>query len=465
MIYVRRDIWALEAEQTWHPITLAYAKAVRRLRKRRATNPTSWSYQAAIHGSASASARAGWNQCQHGGWYFLPWHRLYLYYFERIVRAAVEEDGGPDDWALPYWNYDAGGQANTLPQPFRERRLPDGSRNPLYVARRASGINVGVTALPPEITSPTRALSMGTFTPLPRPGFGGGATGVIHFWNEFGGLEQTPHNDIHVAVGGSSGLMIDPDQAALDPIFWLHHANIDRLWNVWSADPQHAAPTDPTWLDETFQLFDEDGNQAVDAVSRTIDAVGQLDYEYDDAVPAMPGIDVGGPMMPQGSGSPPEMVGASEGPVALTGSAASVDVQIDEQAGPAGLAADDATPSRVYLSVEHVDADRAPGTVYGVYLEDPQGGPDARRHVGNVSLFGIEKIQASRRDRDADRDLRLVFDVTDVARELGQGELRGKKLRVTFEPLIGGTAPPSLEAVDEELEPTIRIGRVSFFTE
>lgn len=465
MVYVRRDIWALEEEQRWHPINLAYARAVRRLRKRRSTNPTSWSYQAAIHGSPNAATRAGWNQCQHGGWYFLPWHRLYLYYFERIVRAAVVADGGPDDWALPYWNYDAGGDANTLPRPFRDRRLPDGSRNPLYVARRAPGINSGTIALPPEITSPNRALRMGNFRPLPRPGFGGGVTGVIHFWNEFGGLEQTPHNDIHVAVGGSNGLMIDPDQAALDPIFWLHHANIDRLWSVWSADPRHAAPTDPGWLGETFDLFDEDGNVATDPVSRTLDPVGQLDYEYDDAVPAIAGLADGGPVMPEGGGSPPEMVGASAGPMALTGAAASVDIEIDEQASPAGLVADDAAPSRLYLSVEHVDADRAPGTVYGVYLEDPQGGAGDRRHVGNVSLFGIQKIQASRRDKDADRDLRLIFDVTDVARELGQGELRGKKLRVTFEPLIGGAAPQGLEAVDAAPEPTIRIGRVSFFTE
>ena len=194
MGYIRRDIWALEAEQTWHPITLAYAKAVRRLRRRRATNPTSWSYQAAIHGSPSATVRPGWNQCQHGGWYFLPWHRLYLYYFERIVRAAVKQDGGPHDWALPYWNYDAGGESNTLPRPFRERRLPDGTVNPLYVARRAPGINNGTTTLPREVTSPARALRMGSFRPLPRPGFGGGVTGPIHFWNEPGGLEQTPHN-------------------------------------------------------------------------------------------------------------------------------------------------------------------------------------------------------------------------------------------------------------------------------
>jgi len=47
-----------------------------------------------------------WNQCQHGSWYFLPWHRAYLAAFEAIVLDAIVKKGGPSDWALPYWNYD-----------------------------------------------------------------------------------------------------------------------------------------------------------------------------------------------------------------------------------------------------------------------------------------------------------------------------------------------------------------------
>ena len=53
--------------------------------------------------------------CQHQGWFFLPWHRMYLYFFERIVRAAVVEAGGPADFALPYWNYDKPFPGNTIP--------------------------------------------------------------------------------------------------------------------------------------------------------------------------------------------------------------------------------------------------------------------------------------------------------------------------------------------------------------
>ncbi len=461
MAFIRRDIWDLEESQEWHPITLAYARAVATLRQRDPLDPTSWSYQGAIHGTQATPERPGWNQCQHGGWYFLPWHRLYLHYFERIVRSAVISDGGPDDWALPYWDYDRGGTSNTLPPAFRNPLMPDGSENPLYVRERRRSINAGAP-LPEEITSPALALGMPTFTPLPRPGFGGGRTRVAHFWTEPGGLEQTPHNDIHNAVGGPGGWMADPDLAALDPIFWLHHANIDRLWSVWLADATHLNPSDAAWLNQQFALFDEAGNREVKAARDALDTVEQLDYEYDSGVPSSAALERGGVAMPERARSVPEMIGATDQPLALTGTSASVDVHIDERAGTDRLSAEAETPKRLYLSVEHIDAETAPGTVYGVYLEAPEGAGETRRHVGNVSLFGVEKLHRSRAGDDGPHELRLTFDVTDIAREIGYGEVRGKTVRVSFEPLMRDEADAAFGA---EPTPPIRIGRVSFFTE
>ena len=49
-------------------------------------------------------------------------------------------------------------------------------------------------------------------------------------------LEGLCHNAVHAAVGGSDlarpGFM-SGGLAPIDPLFFLHHANIDRLWNVW----------------------------------------------------------------------------------------------------------------------------------------------------------------------------------------------------------------------------------------
>lgn len=43
---------------------------------------------------------------------------------------------------------------------------------------------------------------------------------------------------VHVWVGGEMGA---PSSAANDPVFWLHHCNVDRLWDVWQqANPEVA---------------------------------------------------------------------------------------------------------------------------------------------------------------------------------------------------------------------------------
>src|SRR6516225_462217 len=111
----RRDVWKLDE---WDPILLWYAKAIGTMQTRAMQDPTSWRYQAAIHdyvAGADPLAQAGdvlpsngdqnrfWQQCQHGSWFFLSWHRMYLFYFEQIVTAAIVQLGGPANWALPYW--------------------------------------------------------------------------------------------------------------------------------------------------------------------------------------------------------------------------------------------------------------------------------------------------------------------------------------------------------------------------
>jgi tyrosinase-like protein len=227
---VRRDIWELGTEtDPWDPTVLGYAQAVRVMQSRPLADPTSWGYQAAIHGRVgSAPGGVLWNECQHATWYFLPWHRMYLYQFEAMVRREVSANGGPGDWALPYWNYSPDPDAARLPPAFRERRLPDGSANPLFVQQRNPRRNAGVP-MPAAVTDITRALAPTIFTNPPPPAaaaFGGPRTGWAHQGPAFGTLEATPHGAVHVQIGG---WMSDPDTAAQDPIFWLHHANIDRL--------------------------------------------------------------------------------------------------------------------------------------------------------------------------------------------------------------------------------------------
>ncbi|CAH1763830.1 15883_t:CDS:2 [Entrophospora sp. SA101] len=54
------------------------------------------------------------------------------------------------------------------------------------------------------------------------------------------------HNVAHDKIGGIGGHMSYPDIASYDPIFFLHHANVDRLFAIWQA----CHPGDDSWIKE-----------------------------------------------------------------------------------------------------------------------------------------------------------------------------------------------------------------------
>src|SRR5450631_2547027 len=96
--HVRRNVWTLPAGD---PTLEEYAQAVAIMKTRPASDPTSWTYQAAMHGTHATPTRPLWNGCQHGTWSFLCWHRMFVYHFEATVRAAVVHAGGATDRVLP----------------------------------------------------------------------------------------------------------------------------------------------------------------------------------------------------------------------------------------------------------------------------------------------------------------------------------------------------------------------------
>jgi len=44
---------------------------------------------------------------------------------------------------------------------------------------------------------------------------------------------ETPHNHLHYIIGGDSGNMSQVNISAFDPVFWLHHCNMDRHFYTW----------------------------------------------------------------------------------------------------------------------------------------------------------------------------------------------------------------------------------------
>lgn len=195
MAFTRKNVWELGGD--WADPILWYARGVKAMKSRPLNDPTAWRFFGAIHGfdqglwqqlgylsptdpmPSDGDVNAYWSECQHGSWYFLPWHRGYLIAFEAIVRDAVVKLGGPADWALPYWNYFKPNQ-NALPAAFASADWPDGSGdNPLFVQQRYGPNNDGNVFVPVDQIS-LNALADPDFTGVASggsPGFGGVNTG------------------------------------------------------------------------------------------------------------------------------------------------------------------------------------------------------------------------------------------------------------------------------------------------
>ena len=234
----------------------AYRRGVGVMRQRPRHDPTGWYWQANMHGFPGgnaeldatfpatgipgvaederrrlrALAKQTWGQCPHGDPLFLPWHRMYLFFFERIVQEAA----GTSDWALPYWSWTA---QRLLPRSFREPVNGNQAGNALFNPTRENGFNGNVGGENAQGLSDEEVdVSM-----LRRPELDTRLDGRPGRPVGFGPLlEGGPHGQVHVAVGGD---MSEVARAARDPVFWLHHCNVDRLWDSWRRVPGHANPT------------------------------------------------------------------------------------------------------------------------------------------------------------------------------------------------------------------------------
>lgn len=196
---IRRNINQLPNN---HELVGKYAQAVAALKAKPASDPHNWNRLADIHRF----------RCPHGNWFFLPWHRAYLHHFERICAQAINDA----NFALPYWDWT---QRTTLPAPFLD------SASPLHHARDRDSI------------ASTSAVSAANIDRILRTrdfqAFASSAADEQMQRTGSGALEIGPHNTVHSDLGVFGADMGNPALAARDPIFWLHHNNIDRLWDSW----------------------------------------------------------------------------------------------------------------------------------------------------------------------------------------------------------------------------------------
>ena len=480
-VRIRKDVAKLvNAQGEWHPDLLWYARAIAEMQKRPIADPTSWRYQAAIHDyvrqvdplaqandvmPSLADQRKLWRQCQHFSWFFLPWHRMYLFYFEQIVAATIAKMNGPE-WALPYWNYsdDTNPDARRVPLAFREPLTPDKVPNPLLVEARNPGCNSGDIIADAFDTDITEGLSEPEFVSQGTggsPGFAGPQTGFNHGGgNGMGRIEMTPHGSMHMAVGGFMGAF---NTAGLDPLFWLHHCNIDRLWTVWlKRSPLHKNPKQALWRTGVkFAFRDAAGSIVEHTSSEVVDTTATpLLYDYGDVTGPLGIPEAAEVMVPE---QPiPEMVGATDRPIVVAGRS-EARLSVVPPAGPGvRLEAAGPEPEEIYLNIENITGSGS-ASAYDVYLnvpagEKPEAHPELR--IGRMPLFGL--AEASQPDSaHAGNGLKYAYRVGAVVRRLqAENAWDANDVRVSFVPrqpaVIVDGAP---EAVPEP----ITVGRISMY--
>lgn len=143
---------------------------------------------------------------QHTNARLLPWHRVFLYLFEEALHNYHP------DVCVPYWDW-------TRPE---EQHFPD-----------------WLAGVLPTVHTPTRTINV-----IRSPGSGGGLASIAAgtatalsktTYAAFSAPVNGIHGSVHIWVGGT---MSDAAVSPADPVFWLHHANLDRLWWQWYNSPQ-----------------------------------------------------------------------------------------------------------------------------------------------------------------------------------------------------------------------------------
>jgi tyrosinase len=142
---------------------------------------------------------------QHTNARLLPWHRVFLYLFEEALHNYHP------DVCVPYWDW-----TNASEQHF-----PD-----------------WLASVLPTVTTPTRTITVvrspGSDAQLASTVSGVPSAMAQTSYDAFTSPINGIHGGVHIWIGGT---MSDASVSPADPVFWLHHANLDRLWWDWYNSP------------------------------------------------------------------------------------------------------------------------------------------------------------------------------------------------------------------------------------
>ncbi|MES2937778.1 MAG: tyrosinase family protein [Pseudomonadota bacterium] len=272
---VRRSVNTMALDD---PDLSTYRDFVGLMRARSASRRVSWVGFCNQHGSATEFLN-----CPHGDWYFLPWHRAFQQMYENAAMVLMRNPR----FAMPYWDWTA---LRDMPAAFTDKTYK-GKPNPLYVpglgddASKARNALTGDNALTDEKVGPQ--LMQGIYAETDYEAFGTSRnpeqTDTDGKWVPAGGgvqgpLEASAHNSVHGSIGG----YMPGTNSPRDPVFFMHHGNIDRIWARWHALGRQDS-TDPLWLGMAFSNhFVSPQGRLYTRVVKDLLSIEALGYTYDD---------------------------------------------------------------------------------------------------------------------------------------------------------------------------------------
>ena len=358
-------------------------------------------------------AQAMWNDCQaHGDnpndpdqfqeTYFFPWHRYFVYFFEEIVRGVLQDDS----FTLPYWDYLGGTVADlSIPPEFYQNPA-----SPLYQPNRNPWVNQGQRI---DLQNPG-ALNLDAF----EYGYYISDDGTTGFCPTF---DFNPHGLVHFFTGDKTNMGSVPTAGA-DPVFWLHHSNVDRLWASWNG----LGYANPVWDPRRrFVFADRQGRRVEVNPNGARDTVA-LGYVYDSYQRVAALAPAGAEPIELTAALPLELAyGVSLSPSAPT------EVELVAAAAPWSR-----LTARQFVTLSDIDVGDGFNGAYNVYFGAPPGitpcGTDSRYYVGTFSSFNLMGHMMHHHGRPA-----LAFDATAQAARLAAG---GWSPTVAFVP-TGDVAP------------------------
>jgi len=219
-------------------------------RLNRAAGPATSGYQTLRNMHVSAA-----NGEEHGGPHFLPWHRSYLLDLERQLQAI------DPSVSMHYWRFD-----EPAPNVFTRSFMGETRRSPgtasFVVLDPSNPLVAWVTDSVPGIL---RSASFNTLSQA-APGVPGFALrnqaqtlALGTAYAMFSAMEGTPHGAAHVSF---NGWVSSIPTAPKDPLFFMLHANVDRLWALWQWLNKRTNPDDLN----SYTPQNRDGRRANDTM-------------------------------------------------------------------------------------------------------------------------------------------------------------------------------------------------------